>query len=204
MADGPDRQSGKEQDDFVQLAASVPAKRLVELAARQAALDRVFAARLRGCAGRLEPPSPAELQTVRNMINEAAAIPDSGYGWGLHHIYRSGLEFVAELEVLAAHPPNNAMLALVEHAATVWNVLAVYLSDDWETYENEPVEIGDAIRAVHLDVCRRLRPDPMELAERLAELTDEAQTESCLDDPHAYAPILGPEAVAEYRRRTGR
>lgn len=194
----------REAEEFTRLAGGLPQEDLVWLVARQACEDRVFAARLRAAAGELQAPTPEELRTVRNLIKEAAAIPDSAYEWDLHDIYRAGLDLVRELQVLAQHPANDGMLAVVEYAAEVWDQLAGYLHDAWETYETEPGEIGEALRTVHLDVCRRLKPDPMELAERLADLAGKASFDSCLDDPHAYAPILGPKATARYRKLTRR
>ncbi|WP_267900937.1 hypothetical protein [Actinomadura craniellae] len=40
----------------------------------------------------------------------------------------------------------------------------------------------------------------MELAERAGS----APFESCLDDPHSYAPVLGPKATTRFRKLTGR
>jgi hypothetical protein len=88
-------------------------------------------------------------------------------------------------------------LAVVEEAIAVWARVSGYLLDAWETYETEPVEVGSALVELHLRLCRALRPDPLALAARLAELAAEADTETFLNLPEKYADVLGAQGVGE-------
>jgi len=42
------------------------------------------------------------------------------------------------------------------------------------------------------------RPDPLELAARLAALVDGADGDMFLDVPEGYVDVLGPEGAAEF------
>lgn len=181
---------------FRDAAEALTTRQLVDLVARHAARDRLFATHLLTCAGRSTPPDAAELRGTGDIIDEAAAIPNGSRWWDLYDIVKAGHQIVAEFEVLTARPANDEMLALLEHAIGVWDVLAGYLYDDWGTYEDEPAEIGGALAEIHLRLCQTLQPDPVDLAHRLATLINAAESEPCLnvDD---YTDLLGPEGLAE-------
>jgi len=108
---------------------------------------------------------------------------------------------VDEMQVLAQRHPCLDALHVVEHAARVWDGLAGYPYDAWETYETEPEEIGRALRAIHVRMCRHLRPDPGDLAERLRGIIGAAEVTSCLDQPDDYAGVLGADDVADPHHR---
>jgi hypothetical protein len=177
--------------ELTEVAAGLPPARLAALVGGYAATDERLATRLLTAAGRLRPLSEKDAAALRRSIDSVAGEATVGE-FDLHDVVKAGEWIVAELEVLAERPPALAALYTVEHAAEVWDGLAGYLYDAWETYENEPEEIGGALRAVHVRMCEQLRPDPDELAERLREIIAAAESTSCLDAPEEYADLLDP------------
>ncbi|WP_433686717.1 SWIM zinc finger family protein [Micromonospora carbonacea] len=180
---------------LVELARHIPARRLALLVAEWAATDRVLESRLRAQAGQLASLTAAELNDIRRTIDNLAHEATSGDRWDLHDVEKAGRAIVEEVEVLAQRPPTQETLLLVERAARAWDGLSGYLHDAWETYEEEPAEIGGALRAVHVQLCEQVQPDPDELAARLAEIIEAAEVDSCLDEPWDYVAVLGRQRV---------
>ncbi|GIJ77468.1 hypothetical protein [Micromonospora phaseoli] len=187
--------------ELADLAGSIPARRLALLVAEWAAADRVLETRLLGYAGRLAPLTDAELADVGRMIDNLAHEATSGHRWDLHDVEKAGRAIVEEVRVLSQHPASPEALLVVERAARAWDGLAGHLYDAWETYEEEPAEIGGALRAAHIQLCEQVQPDPDELADRLTEIIEAAEVESCLDEPGDYLAVLGRDRVRRLRRR---
>ncbi|WFE57025.1 SWIM zinc finger family protein [Micromonospora sp. WMMD712] len=185
---------------LVEIARNIPARRLALLVAEWAAADRVLESRLRAQAGQLASLTAAELNDIRRMIDNLAHEATSGDRWDLHDVEKAGRAIVEEVEVLAQRPPTEETLLLVERAARAWDGLSGYLHDAWETYEEEPAEIGGALRAVHVQLCEQVQPDPDELAARLVEIIEAAEVDSCLDEPWDYLAVLGRERVKALRQ----
>ncbi|GHJ13726.1 hypothetical protein [Micromonospora sp. AKA38] len=187
--------------ELAALARSIPVRRLALLVAEWAATDRVLESGLRAQAGQLEALTAGELAQVRRTIDDLAGEATSGQQWDLHDVEKAGRAIVEEIEVLAQRPPTEEALLLVERAARAWDGLSGYLYDAWETYEEEPAEIGGALRAVHVRLCEQVQPDPDELAARLAEIIAAAEVDSCLDEPWDYLAALGRQRVKALIRR---
>lgn len=187
--------------ELAKVASSIPSRRLALLTAEWAAADRVLENRLRGQAGQLASLTAAELAGIRRTIDNLAHEATSGSRWDLHDVEKAGRAIVEEIEVLAQRPPTQEALLLVERAARAWDGLAGYLNDAWETYEDEPAEIGGALRAVHVQLCEQVQPDPDELAARLVEIVEAADVDSCLDEPDDYLAVLGHQLVKALRHR---
>jgi uncharacterized Zn finger protein len=188
---------------LVEAAADLTRTELVKLVVAQASADRLFATKLLHRAGRLTEAGPAELDIARNLIEDMAAVPDEEE-WEIDDLVEAGEAVAAELELLAFRPASAELLAVAEEAILAWDSLAEHLADDdwetygWETNATEPGEIGERLADIHLELCEALRPDPVPLARRLAELVDAAEAESCLDAPDAYADLLGDEGLDAY------
>ncbi len=185
---------------LAEIAATVPARRLVMLVAEHAANDRRLETRLLTYAGRLGAATERELANVRATIDSLAGDAVRGE-YDLHDVARAGQLIVDELEILAQRPATVEALALVEHAAEVWDELAAILSQAYETYETESEEIGGALRAVHVRMCEELEVDPDDLIDRLIGIISGADYTSCLDAPGDYLALLGPDGVAAVNRR---
>lgn len=182
------------------VAASLPARRLALLIAEHAAADRVLETKLLAYAGKLGPLSDTELADARRTIVGLAREATSGHRWDLHDVEKAGRKIVEEVRVLARRPASEGLLDVIEEAARAWDSIAVHLWDAWETYEEEPAEIGGALRDAHVSVCEQLQPDPDELVERLAAIIGAAEVDSCLDEPSDYLSVLGRQRVAALRK----
>ncbi|ASW55936.1 hypothetical protein [Plantactinospora sp. KBS50] len=185
---------------LAEVASGVPARRLALLVAEHAATDRRLAARLLAYADRAGPSSDAELDAVRETLDGAAAGAVSGR-WQLHDIVQAGRCMIEELAVLAERPPTDGALLVVEHAARLWDSLAVHLHDAYAVRDTDPAEIGDELRAIHVQLCEDVQPDPDELIGRLLDIVAAADGLSCLDAPEDYLPVVGRTGVTVLARR---
>ncbi|MFG1846025.1 SWIM zinc finger family protein [Micromonospora carbonacea] len=186
--------------ELAEVARGIPARRLTMLVAEWAATDRVLESALLARAGRLAPPSAVELDDLRRTIDGLANEATDDRYWDLHDVGKAGRAIVEEIEVLAQRPPTPEALLVVEEAARAWDRIVPPLLDAWETYEEEVAEIGGALRAVHVQLCKQVQPDPDELAARLREIIEAAEVDSCLDEPWDYLAVLGRERVKALRQ----
>lgn len=177
------------------IAATLPPRRLAMLVAEHAMVDPRLETRLMMYADGLGPLGDAELADVRETIASLASEALRGE-WDLPHVVRTGHWIVEELDLLAQRPVSEAAVLLVEYAARRWDELASHLYAAAGVYESETEEISDALRAIHVRMCRELQADPDELTERLIAVIGEAKAASCLDQPGDYLTLLGPERLA--------
>ncbi|WP_433529066.1 hypothetical protein ACQPYA_22440 [Micromonospora sp. CA-263727] len=187
--------------ELAEVASTISARRLALLIAEWAVTDRVLESRLLAYAGRVGPVTDAELADVRRTIDRLAHEATNGDRWDLHDVEKAGRAIVEEVQVLAQRPASIEAVLVVERAARAWDGLAGYLNDAWEVYEDEPAEIGDALRAAHVQLCEQAQPDPDALAARLTEIIAAAEVDSCLDEPWDYLGVLGRDRVKALRRR---
>jgi len=195
---------------YLALAETLGAARLAALLARHAARDRLVATDLEVATGGLGAPTAEDLAPLRALADRAEAIPGGDAEYDLHDIATAVRAALAELRVQALRPPTPALLDAAEYTIERWDRLAVDLSEDWRTYEREIEEIGAELADIHLDLCEQLRPDPLELAGRLAAVVraaagdpDSGQPDAdcCLQPPAPYRSLLGAEGLAGYQRQ---
>ena len=212
-ADGPP--PDPEELRFLALARTLDAERLAELVARHAVRDRLIGTDLEVCAGLLGAAGAEELEPLRDLVDRARAVPGGDPEYELHDVVAAVRAVVAELRVQAVRPATPALLDAAEYAVACWDRLAVLLSRDWLGYRDDIEELGAELADVHLDLCERLRPDPAELAARLAALacpdgdgkpgekagSGQAGVGCCLEPPAPYRSLLGPDGLADYRRQ---
>ncbi|MBO4207768.1 SWIM zinc finger family protein [Micromonospora echinofusca] len=191
-AANPEREIDPRVAELAELAATLPTRRLALLLAEYAATDPVLAARLLAYAGKLGPATDAELADARRTIDDLADEATTG---DLNQVEKAGRAIVETVQVLAQRPPTGELLLLVEQAARVWDRIVPPLLDAWKEYEEEPGEIGGALRDLHVQLCAEVGPDPDELAERLVGIIRAAEVESCLDEPSDYLTVLGRQRV---------
>jgi len=150
------------------------------------------------------PADAAELAAVHDLIDGLAARA-SADGWGPLQVADAGEQIIEALGAVTDRSVSGEALVLVEHAATVWDALAVDLYDldaaGDDGVDVDPEEIAEAMREIHLRVCSGLDLTPAELVERLAAVIDRAGAGSCLDEPEEYAELLGAAGVAALRAR---
>ncbi len=187
--------------EWSEIAVGLTHRELVELVARQAVSDRLFATGLLKAAGLLGPPGPAEIAAVRTAIDDALAV-ESGYHRDLHDLAEAGYRLAEELALLAQRPATAEALRAAEEAIEAWDGhLYAVLGQDYETYETEPSEIGGLIAAAHLALCESLEPDSQQLADDLVRLEGLAEIESSINVA-AYKHLLGAEGMAAYQEGT--
>ncbi len=111
--------------------------------------------------------------------------------------YAAGVEEVIEsLEDLLQAGQADSVIQLAEHGLAEVEQSLEYIddSDGWMG------GLLGHLQELHLEACRRTRPDPVDLAERLFE----GEMESSFDAFHraalVYADILGEAGLAAYRR----
>lgn len=111
--------------------------------------------------------------------------------------YAAGVEEVIEsLEDLLQAGQADSVIQLAEHGLAEVEQSLEYIddSDGWMG------GLLGHLQELHLEACRRTRPDPVDLAERLFE----GEMESSFDAFHQaaliYADILGAVGLAAYRR----
>jgi hypothetical protein len=185
--------------ELTEVAATLSVRRLAALVGERAAVDRRLEARLLTYAGRLGAPTDEELTAVREIIDDLSTEATSDE-FELHHVVRAGHLIIDELEVLAQRPATDGVLDTVEHAAEVWDELVAHLPYSWGP-EDEPEEIGGAIRAVHVLICTDLQVDAENLVDRLIGIIISAENTSCLDVPEDYLALLGPDGVEAVHNR---
>ena len=105
-------------------------------------------------------------------------------------------DVLAALDDLVSAGQAAAVVALAEHAHRRSDKAVQYIddSDGWLT------EISGRIGELHLAACREACPDPVELAERLAELELTSELDTFHRAAATYADLLGPDGIAAYRR----
>lgn len=105
-------------------------------------------------------------------------------------------DVLAALDDLVGAGHAAAVVALAEHAHRRSDMAVQYIddSDGWLT------DISGRIGELHFAACREARPDPVELAERLAELELTSELDTFHRAAATYADVLGAEGIAAYRR----
>ena len=91
---------------------------------------------------------------------------------------------------------GDAVIVLAEHAHRCADAAIQYVddSDGWLT------DIEERLSDLHLSACEAVRPDPVGLARRLADLELTSELDGFHRAAATYADVLGVAGLAEYRR----
>jgi len=145
--------SGRERVDteqrwYTEVAAKLEPAELVGLVARQAGVDRRFAALLLSVAGELAAPDEAELTLARESLAELTALlelddPDA------YELLKTGQQLLGELELLAIRPATAELAELLGDSTDAADALAEALAEVGELYSADAVEIAESIAALH-------------------------------------------------------
>lgn len=105
-------------------------------------------------------------------------------------------EVIDALDDLRSAGHAATVIGLVEHANRRADkaVQNIDDSDGWLT------DIAGRLAELHLSACEQARPDPVELARRLADLELTGELDTFRRAAATYAEVLGPDGIAEYRR----
>ena len=199
---GPDRNSkrsapSRDQDpDVRKFVAGLDNDALVELVMEQVDSDWRLRERLRAQAiahggGSLDVRTwkrriDSVFRDSRHFIPYAEA-----HGWA-----QDIFDVLAALGDLVSAGHAADVVALAEHAHRRADKAVQYIDDrdGWLT------DISGRIGELHLAACREARPDPVGLAERLAELELTSELDTFRRAAATYAEVLGPDGIAAYRR----
>lgn len=137
-----------------------------------------------------------DLSVWKRALDDAVAVDDFvHYREVYDHV--SGIdEVIDSIEELFQAGQADGVIELAEHGLETVEQSIEYMddSDGW---------LGgllDRLRELHLEACRRARPDPVELAERLFEWETDSPYDTFYRAAVVYADVLGEAGQAAYRR----
>jgi len=131
---------------------------------------------------------------IRKLIDQSLEV-DGFIGYDEVYEYLSGVDDVtARLrELLAEGHPADAV-GLVEHALLKAEEVMEYVDD------GQMGMVLDELQDLHLRACRKARPDPEALAERLFRWELRSEWGTFDGAAQTYARVLGKKGMAAYRR----
>ena len=189
------RRRPSKEPDLRQYVASLDRDVLVELVMEQAESDwrlreRLQAAALAAGGGSLD--LRAWKSRIGTVFGRRDFIPYAEAGGWAQDVF----DVIAALDDLVGTGHATAVVQLAEHAHRHADKAVGYIddSDGWLT------DISGRIAEVHLKACRVARPDPVELAGRLADLELTSEVGTFHRAAATYADVLGTEGIAAYRR----
>jgi uncharacterized Zn finger protein len=186
-----------EPPDLERLLADQPREALVELLLELAGRDHQVADRLALRLAR-SADGGVDVAALRAAFDRAAAAGSGFVPYTEVAAYARGLdEVVDEVEGLLGRGHAEAVVELAEHGLRT-------VEDALDTVDDSDGHVGsllDRLRALHLDACRRARPDPLALADRLVAWELEGAWETFLGAAEHYAEVLGEAGLARYRVR---
>lgn len=181
-------------DDVRAHLASRPKEALVDLLLERAVGDATFRRKLIAEAAAATGGS-VDVEDLRASI-DLAVEPEGFVDWREAPSWASEVhEAIDSLDDLlrAGHAAEAAELA--EHAVWAVEEAAESVHDDGE--------IGSILyrlEALHLAACRKARPDPEELADRLLRLELSSELGAFSGAAETYARVLGKRGLTAYRR----
>ncbi len=191
----PDR-SGDQEPDVREFVAGLDSEALVDLVMEQVDSDwrlreRLTAQALAYGGGSLDSRTwKRRIDAVFGDSRRFVPYAEAG-GWA-----QDIFDVLAALDDLVSAGHAASVVALAEHAHRRSDKAVQYIddSDGWLT------DISGRIGKLHLAACREARPDPVELAGRLAELELTSELDTFHRAAATYADVLGPDGIAAYRR----
>ncbi|WP_372846517.1 hypothetical protein [Pontiella sp.] len=153
--------------------------------------DFLNALQLKAAAG-----NPAKnMEQIKKTIHNAFWIEDF-VDWREAASYASNLDPVIDtLRNMLENGEAEAVIELVEEALDCWTEAANNIHDD-----GEMGMVLDDLYELHLNACRKARPDPVELAENLFLAASTNREWGIFDDAYTtYAALLGKAGKKRYR-----
>jgi hypothetical protein len=135
----------------------------------------------------------ARVAKFRHQLDKAAGeIVEHGPGSWNSQLPTTGFDTVAG--ALAVLLPQNleAVIAISEYAL-------IKLDNVFELQDECELEyLVDAFRHLHLEACRKLKPDRCSLGKRLAELVQQTEWGFFDGPPDGYGEVLGQEGLSAF------
>jgi uncharacterized Zn finger protein len=139
----------------------------------------------------------ALLARYRTAIDRATD-PQGGIDyWGAGAYAEEIASIIEPLRALARSGRARPALELAEH---LLECIEEGLGEADDS-EGEIYDVGLQAVALHLELCRIVRPDPVELAGELFERQMDGDTDLFTDADETYAEVLGLDGLAEFRRQ---
>lgn len=167
---------------------------LADMLVRQAMEDEPLRRRLVVEAAKGRAPGTAHA-TYRNVLRGAIEV-DEFVSYHEVYDYTRGLdESVGMLEELLERGHPTEVIELCEYALEL-------LEDAIGSVDDSGGQIGyysGKIQELHHTACKKARPDPVELAERLIDWELSSEWDTFYGAAETYADILGEKGLAAYR-----
>ncbi len=128
----------------------------------------------------------------RQIDKGSAAIVAHGPGSWTSQLPTAGFDSVADTLAVSLSTKLKEAIEISEYAL-------IKLDGVFELQDECELEyLVDAFLGLHLEACCRLRPDPVALGERFAELTKQTEWEFFDGPPDGYHEVLGNEGLSAF------
>jgi uncharacterized Zn finger protein len=182
-------------DDARSHLESLPQSELVELLIDHAHEDEALARQLLLRVARPASGTAADVASLRALVERAFAFRDFvpyREVWG----YVRGIEEAIDLlEALLEEGRGGDVVELAEHALKVAERALEHIDNS----DGQMADVIARLEDLHLEACRRARPDPVALAERLFAWELDGAWDVFDQAVSRYAEVLGDAGLARYR-----
>jgi uncharacterized Zn finger protein len=136
------------------------------------------------------------LETYRKIVDQAI---DSGEGYidyyGMHDYWRGVADAVEAIGELLKQGYAAAVVELCEYALKRAERAIEYIDD----HDGDMYGVMEDLQELHVAACRKAKPDPLELAERLFNWELQSDWDTFSHAIERYSRVLGKEGRARYR-----
>lgn len=182
-------------DDVRDHLMSWKKQHLVSLIVEQAEEDDGLRNRLLMQVAGQQPGGP-DVETFKAALRDAIE-PDGFIPWRESYDWYHGVESAMRpVEGLLAEGQAAAVIEICEDALAT-------LDGAGGTIDDSDGHIGTLARRLgdlHVLACKKARPDPVQLGQRLVEFELESDHEAFYEAADRYADVLGEEGLAAYRK----
>jgi len=182
-------------DDVREYLASQKKNFLVDMLMEQALEDDRLLQRLFMKAAK-ECPGGIDLSTYRRSIDQTVH-PDEFVDYrGMYDYARNVCDVIDSVEELLKEGHAVEVIELAEHALAAVEEAMGSVDDS----DGRMGGILERLQELHLEACRKARPDPEELARRLFEWELRSGWDTFHGAAETYAGVLGAKGLAVYRQ----
>jgi uncharacterized Zn finger protein len=166
---------------------------LVRLIMEQAGFDDELEAALRmRTATDADKPNILEMKRV---LRQALDIPDF-VSWRETYDYSRGVDrILGQLRTMLTEKHAAEVIELAEYAMDLWEENIGSIDDS----DGSMGMIRDDLHQLHLEACNLANPEPVALAERLAQRAINSEWEMFYDSYRTYADVFGKAGRKHYR-----